>query len=980
LSPEEKDLLVASEAHVQGTVVAQIFSGIFFSGVAGWLTVSNGTKLAFVQKAALEKRLTVCCFFSTYVSFFSAFFNFFQLTPVDDVLLEASGNFTLDLARPIEWIMTCPLMQLSLVIMGGAKLPEYRRFLMPGFSFTILNLGVVGAFFGDKIFAIKITAFLLSCALFVAMVYFNRLQIVEYSNGQEGLITGDSEYRKATILLIATWAPFPIWYFVSPEGLNLIDNVLVIQLGWAFLNIVAKFSFIFYIQRVKDMYCNRLKTKRELQPDKKVGGHRGGSASPPGEMDFSGAASPGLMSLAEYERQESDRKKAQLAAVVVETMNFLGMAQHTERFTALLERSNMQSIFDVEVLDHERCQELQLPWELVSALQRRLKVWKLEMVDDAEAGLDKGEEYWIRKGMDAPDMDPGDGSQHAMAPYMMPGMMPMPYEHAEEQSAKLAEIEELLRQKLKSEENVIQESRSKSELVDKSVDGLAAKFMAAMEALEQRLVAKLDNVAVGNAAGFADTSSRDALPASMATQRTEVRAFESRITAKLDELQTVGEQQRRRELQTLESRINNNLEQQVSILMTKLDACSQRVEAHGQKTDSCIQKVEAVGAEQAIKISEVVSKLAEKLDETSRSSRAGLDALLVDVSAGLAQLGSQSTNILQKTEAQTAQMRTGFDITVQKAEAVLASQTKLFAASEDGWRTRLNELETNLVCREDELEATLKKRHEELVRMSPVRKVDEILAEVGRIGDRTDQAIDSLGLTLTTEVKAVGKGLASKTETAQGTIIRQLAELESGSQRRIEENSAKLQQTAEDLATRFDAVDAAIQRRAEATAESARQSAQGTEAAMKKALESLATSTQLSTEKAFGKAAAGLEALEESLPKRLEEAIAKCAGDSAQHGASAAERRAEKAIEALGMMQRGDIQAATTNILEGINDITSVQTRKAAEREDRSQRKLEELLEVASTRTMQKTEDVGTDMKKELHGFAKRLNSKIPFM
>lgn len=59
---------------------------------------------------------------------------------------------------------------------------------------------------------------------------------------------------------------------------------------------MAKFAFIFYMQRVKDMYCNRLKTKRELQPAKTGGGGMAshGSMSPPvGDLDFSGAASPG---------------------------------------------------------------------------------------------------------------------------------------------------------------------------------------------------------------------------------------------------------------------------------------------------------------------------------------------------------------------------------------------------------------------------------------------------------------------------------------------------------------------------------------------------------------------------------------------------------------------------------------------------------------------------------------------------------------
>ena len=71
-------------------------------------------------------------------------------------------------------------------------------------------------------------------------------------------------FRKASLLLIITWFPFPIWFAISPEGLGYIDNILIIQMGWAFLNILAKFTFIFYIQRVKDNYCSRLKVKREL--------------------------------------------------------------------------------------------------------------------------------------------------------------------------------------------------------------------------------------------------------------------------------------------------------------------------------------------------------------------------------------------------------------------------------------------------------------------------------------------------------------------------------------------------------------------------------------------------------------------------------------------------------------------------------------------------------------------------------------------
>eukprot|EP00446_Apocalathium_sp_SHHI-4_P007873 CAMPEP_0177155392 /NCGR_PEP_ID=MMETSP0367-20130122/2147_1 /TAXON_ID=447022 ORGANISM="Scrippsiella hangoei-like, Strain SHHI-4" /NCGR_SAMPLE_ID=MMETSP0367 /ASSEMBLY_ACC=CAM_ASM_000362 /LENGTH=83 /DNA_ID=CAMNT_0018600733 /DNA_START=1 /DNA_END=249 /DNA_ORIENTATION=+ len=83
-------------------------------------------------------------------------------------------------------------MQLSLVLMGGAKLPDYHRYLMPSFSIVILSFGTTAALM--PIFAIKILFYILGIMIFTTMASFNRLQIMEYSNGQEGLTTGDSEF------------------------------------------------------------------------------------------------------------------------------------------------------------------------------------------------------------------------------------------------------------------------------------------------------------------------------------------------------------------------------------------------------------------------------------------------------------------------------------------------------------------------------------------------------------------------------------------------------------------------------------------------------------------------------------------------------------------------------------------------------------------------------------------------------------------
>ena len=61
-----------------------------------------------------------------YICFFSCLFNTVQLGDQDDFRI-GDLNHTLDLGRPIEWIMTCPLMQLCLPLLGGDKVRGCAR-------------------------------------------------------------------------------------------------------------------------------------------------------------------------------------------------------------------------------------------------------------------------------------------------------------------------------------------------------------------------------------------------------------------------------------------------------------------------------------------------------------------------------------------------------------------------------------------------------------------------------------------------------------------------------------------------------------------------------------------------------------------------------------------------------------------------------------------------------------------------------------
>lgn len=376
----------------ESSQVTQLFSAICFTGLSFWLFVSNGTKLSYVQRASLEKRLQVSCSILTYVATLSAFFNFFQLTGADDFYLEDADNYSLDLARPLEWIATCPLLQLVLVLIGGTKIPEQRRIQQPLLALLTLIGGLGSSTIGGPIRWL-FYVFGSSCA--VALFYFMARQISEHSDGKESVFQGESEFRIASLIVMSTWLPFPLWYIISPEGLNLVTNVLIIQVGWCFLNITAKFSMIFYIQRVKDGYCNRLKIKREI-------GVESAKFRQPGAGDSKQGLGSWLQSPLDAqgdgrqmaEQSYADKKQAQLDSIVIDTMAHLGMTQHVERLQTLLSKAGVRSIEEADVLDERASGKLQLPWDLISALRKRIQVWKVELRDNNENELNRGEHFY----------------------------------------------------------------------------------------------------------------------------------------------------------------------------------------------------------------------------------------------------------------------------------------------------------------------------------------------------------------------------------------------------------------------------------------------------------------------------------------------------------------------------------------------------------------------------------------------------------
>mmetsp|Transcript_149449 Transcript_149449/g.272045 ORF Transcript_149449/g.272045 Transcript_149449/m.272045 type:complete len:811 (-) Transcript_149449:185-2617(-) len=385
------------------TTIVQIFSGFAFMFFGIWMSYMNSRNYWTIQRAHIADRMSFSCNVCLFVTTFSCFFNFFQVTEVDNIALtDERAGFTLDLARPIEWIITCPLMQYVLVVLGGPHIPEYRRILMPLLSVSVLGCGTA-SLLTEKPEYLRYIWYIVGLHIAIVMFSLNRWQIVEHSGGQEDLwrpLNGSgSWFWKASVCLIVTWFPFPIWFFLSPEGLGIINSVPVIQVGWGVLNIVSKFSFMALIQYIKTTETNRRDKRWE------AGALESGYGDRMGEYMFNkedepemkeiksiddGPPSPGSPPLKAPPMNKrmsvSDTAVARqnFFSVIVETMLSLGLEEHSQRFLKILADQGIDRPAKLKALTEQDCAAKGLPWSIVNSVQKTLPNMKTEEHEAAE--------------------------------------------------------------------------------------------------------------------------------------------------------------------------------------------------------------------------------------------------------------------------------------------------------------------------------------------------------------------------------------------------------------------------------------------------------------------------------------------------------------------------------------------------------------------------------------------------------------------
>jgi bacteriorhodopsin len=362
----EKTTDVEQQIMVEASNVSVLFSAIFFFFL-GSLIVGQHIQgdLHIVQRSILRKRLEYCMFVCLYICFFSCLFNVIQYGPQDDQVfdkVEARDTVILDLGRPIEWILTCPLMQLILPILGGEKVPDWRRMTMPMNSAIILVFGVF-AMFSDWL-PMKLGFYFCGVFFFSLLVYQMHRCVVESTGGAESLFWGSSSIRILSVIVAWTWVPFPIWYALSPEGFNIIQNSAAMKIAVAFLNVLSKGAFMYYLMRVR----GDLEVKEMVMAE----------ANAVSQPDMKNKFAPYGV---DETKPEESKLTSKLNAIIFDVLQSMGRQSDHEPLKEVLEHNMITTHEDLLVLTQSYCDSIGLPYGFVTACKTKIRQYRVDSQD-----------------------------------------------------------------------------------------------------------------------------------------------------------------------------------------------------------------------------------------------------------------------------------------------------------------------------------------------------------------------------------------------------------------------------------------------------------------------------------------------------------------------------------------------------------------------------------------------------------------------
>merc|ERR1719235_2715269 len=153
--------------------------------------------------------------------------------------------------------------------------------------------------------------------------------IKESTDSQESMFWGSSSIRTLAVIVTWTWVPFPIWYALSPEGFNIVQNSAAMKISVAFLNVFSKGAFIYYLMRVR----GDLEVKEMVMAEARaVNGVEKGK-------------------LGSYvEEKEEQRLEGKLASAIFEVLQAMGRQADFEALKDVLQQNMITTEEDLLVL------------------------------------------------------------------------------------------------------------------------------------------------------------------------------------------------------------------------------------------------------------------------------------------------------------------------------------------------------------------------------------------------------------------------------------------------------------------------------------------------------------------------------------------------------------------------------------------------------------------------------------------------------
>jgi len=500
----------------------------------------------------------------------------------------------------------------------------------------------------------------LACIMF----YHNALQIKENSEGEESLFSGDSDFRKLSITLIVTWFPFPLWFSLSVEGFGLITDGFIIEMGWVALNIISKFLFIIWLQRMKMVHQRKIEAARELyglspsedinEEELKVKALKTSSVN-----NISGVNADAY-GLGQGEEADSETK---LVELVAETMVTLGLSTHTDRLLRLMVENGVTNTAVLERLNAERCMELNLPYALVEATQKRWIAEKMNMGQDQGGSIEKEDPFKKlleankerMTGKNLLNALPGMSSPRASIGGM--GGLNVDFGSMEDQmlatmNRALMPLQDLVLSRLQAmEDNLQRQLETTQEAISQRMDFSQVALLQTVNAC-QVLLHKLD-------------SSQETVMQKMDTQKNTVDQMVSSYAGLVKNIDGASDSTKQALLDTVNT--------SSSALLQKLDATQQDLLKQTNDSHNVLQTV-----------AQAQTSLAKKVDSGNEFTQ----RRLVEVEGALGRKVDSATDVLTKAQDQTlekmlASMRTDLDKLTTQGDDVLETTERSAKAQEE---------------------------------------------------------------------------------------------------------------------------------------------------------------------------------------------------------------------------------------------------------------------------------------------------------